>query len=82
MIVIVNGAFGVGKTTVANLLRAKLRNTAVFDPERIGYVPRRLRAFVPLPTKKLATVSAYTLRVLVNVIADGWRMSEWACSKL
>jgi predicted ABC-type ATPase len=53
MIVIVNGAFGVGKTTVVNLLRTRLRETAVFDPERIGYVLRRLPAFVPLSTKRL-----------------------------
>lgn len=53
MIVIVNSAFGVGKTTVVNLLRTRLRETAVFDPERIGYVFRRLPGFVPLSTKRL-----------------------------
>lgn len=53
MIVIVNGAFGVGKTTVVNLLRNQWRNTIVFDPERIGYVLRRLPAFVPLSTQRL-----------------------------
>lgn len=32
----INGAFGVGKTTVANLLKAKMINSIIFDPEIAG----------------------------------------------
>ena len=36
MVVLVNGSFGVGKTTVARLLRGALRGSAVYDPEWAG----------------------------------------------
>ena len=36
MVVLVNGSFGVGKTTVARLLRGALRGSAVYDPECAG----------------------------------------------
>jgi hypothetical protein len=54
MIVIVNGAFGVGKTTVVGLLAARLPGSAVFDPERVGYVLRRLPRVLPWSTRGLA----------------------------
>ena len=41
MVIFVNGAFGVGKTTVARLLCARLPQSAVFDPEPIGVVLSR-----------------------------------------
>lgn len=41
MIVWLNGAFGVGKTTVAKELAAIVPNVQITDPERIGYVMRR-----------------------------------------
>lgn len=41
-----NGPFGIGKTTVARLLRNSIRRAGIADPERIGYLlqraPRRL----------------------------------------
>lgn len=42
MIVILNGSFGVGTTTVAKLVAAKVARTVVYDPERWGYVLQRL----------------------------------------
>ena len=48
MVVLLNGAFGVGKTTVARLVVARLAGASLFDPERIGFVLKRLPAFVPL----------------------------------
>jgi thymidylate kinase len=42
MFILLNGAFGIGKTTVASLLVRDLPDTAIYDPERVGYVLRRL----------------------------------------
>lgn len=36
MIIFINGAFGVGKTTVAELLQSKLANSMIYDPELVG----------------------------------------------
>ncbi|HEY1682495.1 MAG TPA: AAA family ATPase [Candidatus Tumulicola sp.] len=38
MIVYLNGAFGIGKTTVARLLMARIPEAILFDPELIGSV--------------------------------------------
>jgi predicted kinase len=44
MIVWINGAFGAGKTTLAEVLHARLPDAILFDPEHVGYL---LRRFVP-----------------------------------
>lgn len=36
MIVFINGAFGVGKTTLAELLLARIKNSLLFDAEEVG----------------------------------------------
>ena len=38
MIIMVNGAFGVGKTTTTELLAARLPNSMIYDPEEVGYM--------------------------------------------
>ena len=43
MIVFLNGAFGIGKTTVARALVARLPRAVLFDPELIGIVLQRIR---------------------------------------
>jgi predicted kinase len=48
VIVFVNGAFGIGKSTVARRLRDRLPGSAIFDPEVVGIVLQRLPRFVPL----------------------------------
>ncbi len=48
MVLLLNGSFGVGKTTVARLLRQSVAGSAICDPEAVGYVLRRLPAWVPL----------------------------------
>ena len=53
VVVVINGAFGVGKTTVSQLLRKRLGRSREFDPERIGYVLRRLPAAVPFSSAAL-----------------------------
>ena len=42
MIVLLNGAFGVGKTTVARLLVERMPRAVLFDPEWIGSVLQRI----------------------------------------
>ncbi|MEG9298493.1 AAA family ATPase [Mangrovibacillus sp. Mu-81] len=42
MIIMINGAFGAGKTTIANELLSKLDNSMIFDPENVGYMVREI----------------------------------------
>src|SRR5215471_3568366 len=48
MIVLINGSFGVGKTTIAKLLRHSLPGSAIYDPEWVGFVLRRLPKWIKL----------------------------------
>ena len=48
MIVLINGSFGVGKTTVAKLLCNTLRGSAVYDPEWAGIALMRLHGWIKL----------------------------------
>src|SRR5690348_7546872 len=42
MVIWINGAFGVGKTTVARALHERWPDAVVFDPEQLGFVLRRI----------------------------------------
>lgn len=42
MYVLLNGSFGIGKSTVARELRTRLPRAVIFDPEWIGFVLHRL----------------------------------------
>lgn len=42
MIVMINGAFGVGKTTVAKALNEQWQNSMVYDPEMVGVMLREM----------------------------------------
>ncbi len=46
MFILLNGSFGIGKTTVANLLAHSIPNAVIYDPERVGFVLRRLPAWM------------------------------------
>src|SRR5215468_817380 len=48
MIVMINGSFGVGKTTIAKLLRRSLPGSAIYDPEWVGFVLKRLPKWIKL----------------------------------
>jgi hypothetical protein len=48
VIILLNGSFGIGKTTVAALLRSAIEGSAICDPERIGIFLWRLPRWVPL----------------------------------
>jgi len=38
----INGAFGSGKTSAANMLQPLIKNSMIYDPEEIGYLIRKL----------------------------------------
>lgn len=42
MIIMINGAFGVGKTTVANELLKNINNSMLYDPEIVGFMLREI----------------------------------------
>jgi hypothetical protein len=46
MIILVNGSFGVGKTTVARILVKRIPGSILFNPEIIGFVFQRLPKFI------------------------------------
>ena len=48
MIVLINGSFGVGKSTVASILRRRIAGSRVYNPEWPGSVLMRLPSFVQL----------------------------------
>ena len=44
----INGSFGVGKTTIAKLLRGSLPGSAIYDPEWAGFILKRLPKWIKL----------------------------------
>ena len=48
MIVFINGAFGIGKSTVARHLRARLVGSGIFDPEPVGMFLQHVARWLPL----------------------------------
>lgn len=46
MILIINGSFGVGKTTVARLLRRQITGSRLYDPEWAGSILMRLPSLI------------------------------------
>lgn len=42
MIIMINGAFGAGKTSTAHMLQPLIENSMIVDPEEIGYMLRKL----------------------------------------
>jgi len=42
MIIMINGAFGIGKTSVANCLVKDIKNSMIYDPEEVGLLLRNI----------------------------------------
>jgi deoxyadenosine/deoxycytidine kinase len=42
MIIMINGAFGSGKTSAANMLHPLIPNSMIYDPEEIGLMLRKI----------------------------------------
>jgi len=51
---LLNGSFGVGKTTVARELRERLPGSAIFDPEWVGFALRRTPGYAASDYQQLA----------------------------
>ena len=49
MIIMINGSFGIGKTTVANMLMNKMHNAMIYDPEIVGDALQKLTKGVRTP---------------------------------
>lgn len=70
MIIMINGAFGVGKTSVANELHKSINNSMIFDPEEIGYLLRNIiTEEIAHPSEKTDNFQDYQLwkELVVNV---------------
>ena len=48
MVILLNGSFGVGKSTVAGLLRTALAGSRIYDPKIVGSVLMRLPTWIKL----------------------------------
>ena len=48
-IIMINGAFGIGKTTVANGLVTQIPNSMLYDPEEVGQMLRKITQGYRLP---------------------------------
>jgi predicted kinase len=61
--ILINGSFGIGKSSVARELRRLLPGSVIYDPEPVGVVlqrlrPRRVPDFQDLPSWRRLTVAA------------------------
>jgi deoxyadenosine/deoxycytidine kinase len=72
MIIMINGAFGVGKTSVANELQKTINNSMIFDPEEIGYMLRNIiTEDIAHPSEKTDNFQDYQLwKVFVVNVAS------------
>ncbi|MBB4825175.1 thymidylate kinase [Sporosarcina luteola] len=71
MIVMINGAFGAGKTTVAAKLLGRMDHALLYDPEMVGYM---LREMIPndvkLPKEQTGDFQDFTMwKTLVVEVA-------------
>ncbi|MFI5301066.1 MAG: AAA family ATPase [Polyangiales bacterium] len=62
MVVWINGAFGVGKTSVAKTIVARSRRTVLFDPETIGVGLSLLSRTVGADSRDLPSWRRWTVR--------------------
>jgi hypothetical protein len=75
VILFLNGAFGIGKSTVARHLRDRLPGSAIFDPELVGFVLQRLPSFVPLAGRR--TDDFQDLPAWRRLSVRGIRLARW-----
>jgi AAA domain len=66
VIVWINGAFGAGKTTLADELSRRLPDAVLFDPEYVGYI---LRRWVPVPTGDFQDLPSWRELVIATALS-------------
>ena len=66
MIVWINGAFGAGKTTLADELCGRLPDAILFDPEYVGHI---LRRWVPVPTGDFQDLPSWRELVIATAVS-------------
>ena len=66
MIIWINGAFGAGKTTLAEELSRRLPEAVLFDPEYVGYL---LRHWVPVPTGDFQDLPSWRELVIATALS-------------
>jgi hypothetical protein len=66
MIIWINGAFGAGKTTLAEELSRRLPEAVLFDPEYVGYL---LRHWVPVPTRGFQDLPSWRELVIATALS-------------
>jgi len=59
MVVFVNGAFGVGKTAVSRLIVRGLPGAVLYDPEPVGVLLQKFRAFARRPVEDFQDLPAW-----------------------
>jgi chloramphenicol 3-O-phosphotransferase len=73
VILLLNGAFGIGKTTVARVLVARVPNALLFDPEMIGLVLQRSLRFLGRPVDDFQDLPAWRRLTIAGLrIARLW----------
>jgi len=66
MIIWIKGAFGAGKTTLAEELSRRLSEAVLFDPEYVGYL---LRHWVPVPTGDFQDLPSWRELVIATALS-------------
>ena len=67
MVVLLNGSFGIGKTTVARILTKRLPGTVLFDPELIGFVLQRARKLAGRPVDDFQDIPLWRRLVILGI---------------
>jgi AAA domain len=66
VIVWINGAFGAGKTTLADELSRRLPDAVLFDPEYVGYI---LQRWVTVPTGDFQDLPSWRELVIATALS-------------
>lgn len=69
MVILINGAFGIGKTTTARSLKCKLPGSVIFDPELIGLALQRSRRMLGRPVDDFQDLPSWRRLFVLGVRA-------------